>query len=168
VGAGRRAEAGHSLSPARSLPWRARPGFALLLDAAGYWRRVETCGLESTIPVPAGFCGGSPGTQTRTACASAAPSWPGLDRAGTGAAAQIANAPLPYEKSELHHEPGWRGWRSISRHRKKTFLERKTGLEKSVFTAGLLIFRQFQSISSFPLDTEVYRWAAPIYLLLSA
>ena len=37
---------------------------ALLLDAAGYWRRVETCGLEPTIPVPAGFCGGNPGAQT--------------------------------------------------------------------------------------------------------
>jgi hypothetical protein len=40
---------------------------------------------------------------------------------------------------------------------KKHSWKEKTGREKSVFIAGLLIFRQFQSIFSFPLDTEVNR-----------
>jgi len=69
---------------------------ALLPDAAWDRERVETCGLEPGIPIPVGFCGGSPG-----------------DQAGTSAT-RIANMPLPYEKEKLRHESGWRGRRSVA------------------------------------------------------
>lgn len=53
MGAGRRTAPGDDPPTVR----------ALLPDATGDWGRVETCGLEPTIPVQAGFCGGSTGAQ---------------------------------------------------------------------------------------------------------
>jgi hypothetical protein len=43
---------------------------------------------------------------------------------------------------------------------KKHPWKEKTGRERGAFTAGYSSAGNFQSISSFPLDTEVNRWAA--------
>ena len=139
VGAGRRAAAGND-PPAVC---------ALLLDAAGYWRRVETCGLEPTIPVPAGFCGGSAGVESRFV------------------SARIANVLYPLRKQNSAAKVV-----VVAKHCltvKKPSLERKNGRERGHShghrnTNHDALFSFFPPSRSTPLGVDIAsnRWVALI------